>query len=186
MSALEAVLTPHPATPPRAGHRVRATVERSREGELALHYALRGPLAEVRIPAPVAAPRQQHLLWQHTCFEAFLALARGGPYHELNFSPSGAWAAYAFRAYREGAPLASDAVEPEIAARTTEGGMVLTARLALGRLEEAYVEAPLHLALCAVIEDTQGDLSYFALHHPGQQADFHHAAGFTLRLDPPR
>jgi hypothetical protein len=44
--------------------------------------------------------------------------------------------------------------------------------------------AELQLALSAVLEDLQGRISYWALAHPPGNADFHHDAGFTLKLTP--
>ena len=45
--------------------------------------------------------------------------------------------------------------------------------------------AVLSLDLCAVIEELDGHLSYWALHHPAAHADFHHRDGRTLRLAAP-
>jgi hypothetical protein len=41
---------------------------------------------------------------------------------------------------------------------------------------------PLRLAITAVIEDSQGALSYWALAHPASRPDFHHHNGFVLEL----
>jgi hypothetical protein len=43
-------------------------------------------------------------------------------------------------------------------------------------------DAPWRLGLSAVIEDTRGSLSYWALAHPPGKPDFHHADGFALEL----
>jgi hypothetical protein len=183
---MDAILSPHPSTPPEGKHRLRASATRTRAGDLALRYVLEGPLSEIRVPPAVDRPGQKHLLWQHTCFEAFVTLAPGGPYHELNLSPSGEWAAYGFHAHRQGGPLAADAIAPEIATVTSADRLALTALIPLARLSERYVEAPIHVALSGVVEDVRGSLAYFALHHVGEKADFHHPEGFTLRLDPPK
>ena len=42
---------------------------------------------------------------------------------------------------------------------------------------------PLRLGLSAVIETTDGALSYWALAHPAPRPDFHQRAGWTLRLE---
>jgi len=180
---MDAILAPHPTTPPAVRLRLRAAAERAGL-ELVLRYVLEAPLAGIRVPAP-APPRPKHLLWQHTCFEAFVALAPGGPYHELNLSPSGEFAVYAFRAYREGEPLAPDALSPGIVTTRAPDRLELAARIPLARLSASYEKASIHVALSAVIEDASGGIAYFAAHHAAQKADFHHAAGFTLRLDPP-
>jgi hypothetical protein len=58
----------------------------------------------------------------------------------------------------------------------------LDAVIRLDRLEVSYVHAPLSLALSAVIEDSAGTLSYWALRHPAGKPDFHHPQAFALEL----
>jgi hypothetical protein len=43
----------------------------------------------------------------------------------------------------------------------------------------------LKLALCAVIEEESGMLSYWALNHPPGKPDFHHPDSFALEIGPP-
>ncbi len=38
-------------------------------------------------------------------------------------------------------------------------------------------------ALSAVLENDDGELSYWALHHPAATPDFHHPAGFVMELE---
>jgi hypothetical protein len=180
---MDAILSPHPATPPSVRMRLRAAANRVGD-ELVLRYVLEAPLDALRIPPPKPA-RPKHMLWRHTCFEAFVALVPGGPYHELNLSPSGEFAVYAFSTYRQNEPLAEDAISPGIVTTATRDGLELTARVALAPLSPGYEKAAVHVALSAVVEDASGGIVHFAAHHAGDQADFHHAAGFTLRLDPP-
>ena len=49
----------------------------------------------------------------------------------------------------------------------------------------ALQERKQRLALAAVVEETSGALSYWALRHPPGAPDFHHADGFVLALEPP-
>jgi hypothetical protein len=41
----------------------------------------------------------------------------------------------------------------------------------------------LRLGLSAVVEDKARVLSYWALKHPAEKPDFHHADGFVIELD---
>jgi hypothetical protein len=41
---------------------------------------------------------------------------------------------------------------------------------------------PLELAVTAVVELQDGEILYWALAHPGEQADFHWREGFGLRV----
>lgn len=40
----------------------------------------------------------------------------------------------------------------------------------------------LEVGMCCVLEHRNGEKSYWALSHPGQQPDFHHPDGFVLEL----
>jgi hypothetical protein len=154
--------------------RIDVEVERARS-ELALTYFVTGRTRDLMVAGPAAARTDG--LWRSTCFEAFVR-AGGEGYLELNFAPSGAWAAYRFDGYREGMAEA-DVSAPRIAAASGEGVFELVVRT---ELAGDLAAAPLTLALTAVIEERGGAKSYWALAHPEGRPDFHHAAGFTLPL----
>ena len=157
-------------------------VERASPGALDVRFRLDGPTSELRIPAR-RPPRIASRLWEHTCFEAFVAAAGGAAYHEMNFAPSGAWAAFAFRGYRDGEPLSDPALAPAIAVRREAGRLLLDARVPLARLSPAYAGGRLRVALTAVIEAADGGRSFWALRHPAGLPDFHHRDGFALVLE---
>jgi len=175
-------LTRHPDTPSRAIRAVAVHATRTADGKLALHYSLSGEIAAVRVPPPGPA-RLGWKLWRHTCCELFVREKGADPYHELNFSPSGEWATYAFTRYREGTTLADDGLNPQIAVQSTPGRLDLYALADLPRLSPSYLRAPLAVGLAVVIEETSGGLSYWALRHAAGKPDFHHAAAFALALD---
>jgi len=168
-------LVPHPSTPGAAVRAVHAAAARTRPGLLALRYRIEGELGRLRIPPP-RAPAPGERLWQQLCCEAFVATAvsaGAGPYREFNFSPSGEWGAFEFHRYREGAPLAVP--DPGITVLRDGQALELSASVEV----EA---AKLRLALCVVIEELDGKLSYWALRHPAPRPDFHHPDGFALEL----
>lgn len=173
----------HQLTPIDAVDRLDAQVRRQPSSVLLVTFTLTGDLAGVRIPR-AAAPRIADRLWEHTCFEVFVAAEGAQAYHEFNLSPSSEWMAHAFRRYREGGPLADEELDPKIAVHRRERSLELTATLALNRLSADYSRDPLQLGLTAVIEDARGALSYWALRHPVEKPDFHLSETFTLRLPP--
>jgi hypothetical protein len=116
--------------------------------------------------------------------EAFLRHQGEPAYCEFNFAPSGEWAAYAFRRYRDGASLAQ-AWDPCIAVRRIKDRLELDALIRLDCLPPVQPRTRLQLALSAVIEDKQGTLSYWALTHPPGRPDFHHPDAFALELEWP-
>ena len=82
----------HPATPTPVVHRIDVAVGTMPDGALRLRYFLDGEIERIALPRRVASRRADRL-WQHTCFEAFIARRDARAYCELNFSPSGEWAA---------------------------------------------------------------------------------------------
>jgi hypothetical protein len=173
-------LTLHPDSRCLAATRIDVDVARFRSGHLRLRYVVTGAIADLRLPPAAAAVRAQEL-WRHTCFEAFLRAPPSEAYYELNFAPSRQWAAYRFTAYRAEMRDADEVSEPDIAVAASAERYELTAWLALPGLPS---DATWRLGLSAVIEETSGRKSYWALAHPPGKADFHHADGFAAELPP--
>jgi hypothetical protein len=173
----------HPETPTDAVRSIAAHVCREPGGRLAVTYILEGDLDRLRVPAP-RTPRLASRLWQHTCCEIFIACKSLPAYYEINLSPSGEWAAYAFNGYRSPQAGESHTVElaPQVAVRDVASKLELDAVIRLDRLPAAYLGSPLSLALSAVVEDSDGVLSYWALRHPRGKPDFHHSEAFVLEL----
>jgi hypothetical protein len=174
-----ASLVIHPATPCKAVRRIAASIRRD-AGGLRISYRVEGDIESLRLPPP-GGPVRTDLLWQHSCFEAFLRADGNDSYHEFNFAPSGAWAAYRFAERRRGGS-APDVAEPSIECRRDGESFVMTVALALDALPELAARVALHAGLAAVIEDARGVLSYWALAHGATQPDFHDPATFRLRL----
>lgn len=170
----------HPATPSRHARSIDVRIAPEPGGELRLTYTLTGDISQIAVPE-TAAPQRLDGLWRHTCFEAFLMLGHGPDYREYNFAPSGDWAAYTLRGYRQDAH--SDPMPPPaIDCRVCDTALVLEARLPRQSLPHV---TGLRLGLSAVVEDRDGTLSYWALHHPSDKPDFHHTDAFALDLDLP-
>lgn len=173
----------HPSTPADAARGISVRVHRSADGVLALAYCLDADMARIRVPAP-RSPGIAHQLWEHTCFEAFVAIVDAAAYHEFNFAPSGEWAAYQFHSYRSAAGLGDEALDPRIVVRRGADRLELDAHVSLERLSPAHCRAALRLGLSAVVEERDGTCSYWSLCHPAGAPDFHHAEALALRLEP--
>ena len=155
-----------------------ASVRWLADGSIAIRYRLAADLWRVVIPQPRGGCAADGL-WQHTCFEAFVATPGEAAYHEFNFSPSGQWAVYRFSGERQRVP--GDAPPPAGPSITTErsaDSLVLQAWLPRALLPAR----PTAIGLTAVIETLDGQLSHWALDHPrDDRPDFHHPAGWTHR-----
>lgn len=150
-------------------------------GELSLAYRLKGSPERLRIPGPLP-PGPADGLWEHTCFEAFIAVADGPAYREFNFSPSGQWAAYGFSDYRQRDEAFKAAAAPRLAFRRLPDGVELDAVVSPELLPPDPAGAGYRLGLSAVVESADGGKSYWALAHPGPKPDFHRRDAFTLAL----
>lgn len=141
--------------------------------ELFLRYHLEGPLKDLLL-APLNSSHQfKDGLWQHTCFEFFVKDPKATNYTEFNFSPSGDYAVYFFKNYRERDLSFTYEAQPQIKARLSEASFDLEVKVPL--LKGDY-------SLTAVIEDQKKVIQYFALAHKKEKPDFHDPASFIGSL----
>ena len=185
------------AGPPRSLDAAAVVLRRAGQApELQLRYRLQG-LEGLQLPEPSRAASRRDELWQHTCFEAFVGTPDQQAYWEFNLSPSGDWAVYRFSGYRQGQ-------QQEVCYATLPFDLDPDPRLAVTQLPQPALQAlelsccvqlppglagarQLRIGLTAVLESdlsasNGGCLSYWALAHPGPQADFHDRRGWTLLL----
>ncbi|HEY2921070.1 MAG TPA: DOMON-like domain-containing protein [Candidatus Binatia bacterium] len=179
-----AALANHPEMLSESVGGIEARVLLADVGALTITYVLTGDFIRVQIP-PARPPNRVDGLWCHTCFEAFIGVKDDAAYYEFNFSPSGEWAAYAFRDYRDGGPIKDNNLDPNIAVRREVEMLELNAIIRLDRLPAMQPGASLRLGLSAVIEEIDGRITYWALKHPPGRPDFHHPDNFILEIQPP-
>ncbi|MBW4521680.1 MAG: DOMON-like domain-containing protein [Scytolyngbya sp. HA4215-MV1] len=147
---------------------------------LTMSYCLQGQLAAISISIPEPYPTRQHNLWQTTCFEFFLGIPSRDHYWEFNLSPAGHWNAYRFDGYRQG-------MQEELAFTTLPfqvelGTDRLSLVIALDLAAIVPVDHPLEVAITAVIQTQTDVITYWALTHPGTDADFHRRDSFVLAI----
>ncbi len=174
-----------PAAAP-AGVQLEGELQRT-DNRLHLRYRLADPSGAIRIPSADPTPARRDGLWSRTCLELFLAVPGEAAYWEFNLSPSGDWNVYRLRGYRQGlAPEPTVVALPFAVARRGDG---LELELAFELAPLVADDQPMQVAVTAVLEThapaggtDAGPLSYWALGHPGPEADFHDRAGFLLRI----
>ena len=177
------VLSLHPHSRCLAAAHIEVAIARPRADRLTLSYAVTGKVNDIRMPAVTAAGRSDEL-WRHTCFEAFVRASSGTEYYEFNFAPSTQWAAYRFTGYRTGMSVAAEITSIQIEAQSKPDCYTLRASLELDRLSGLPRSTLWRLGLSALIEDTGGRKSYWALAHPPGKPDFHHTDGFRHEFSP--
>jgi hypothetical protein len=174
-------LTCHTDSIPNATKNINVSLSFIAEGTLRLSYELTGDLTQLCVPKP-QNPSATDGLWQHTCFELFIAVEGKANYHEFNFSPSGQWAAYAFSDYRIIREWTLSQ-KPTITFVQTKETLNLVAIISVNDLHQNIAGKPIQLGISAIIEGNDGSRSYWALHHPLTHPDFHHREGFILSLN---
>jgi hypothetical protein len=173
----------HPDSLCLAATQIDVDIARLHAARMVLIYTVIGKIADLRLP-PVTSPTRAEELWQSTCFEAFVRCSASEAYYEFNFSPSTQWAAYQFDGYRSGMREASDVGPPAIEVQASPERFSLQASLQLDQLTRLPRDARWRLGLSALIEETSGRKSYWALAHPPGKPDFHHADCFAHEFSP--
>jgi hypothetical protein len=171
----------HPDSPSFAATHVEVEVTRPRAGRLILCYVVTGKIGDLRLPSVAAAARTDEL-WRTSCFETFVRASPNTGYYEFNFAPSTQWAAYWLTGYRSGMRVATEIGAPRIEVQSSPDCYTLQVALELDQLSRLPREAGWRLGLSALIEDTSGRKSYWALAHPPGKADFHHTDCFAHEL----
>jgi hypothetical protein len=168
----------HPDSRCAAVTEIEADLARPCASSLLLSYIVVGKISDLLMPAATASERTDEL-WRHTCFEAFLGADLDSGYYEFNFAPSTQWAAYRFDGYRSGMCVADEISVLKIEVESTPERYALWALLDLSSWPAS---SHWRLGLSAVIEETNGLKSYWALAHPAGQPDFHHSDCFAAEL----
>lgn len=162
----------HPDAPAGAIHSIDAELERMDGGAVAI-FRVRGDISRLVIPPPARRARADNL-WRTTCFELFVG-GEGAAYREYNFSPSTQWAAYEFDDYRSGMRNADAQIEAELYQEKNELQFSI-------EINDVFPN-PVQVGLTAVIEETNGSISYWSTAFAPGRPDFHAAAVRSLLLD---
>ena len=173
-------LVAHPAYPPARLSGVEAKVIGFDADWLRVRWRIDG--AQDLVVPPFAGRGRADELWQTTCFELFLRPEGSEAYIEVNLSPSERWAVYDFSAYRDGMAERPASREPDCTIR--QGSTFAIFDAAIPR--DVLPALPAAANFTAVIEETGGVKSFWALSHPAAKPDFHDPACFTAELAPPR
>lgn len=171
----------HPLMPSSQTDSIEVSIERQSDGRLWLRYHVEILLDALILPRE-ADPLRTDELWKMTCFEVFIRQPRHKFYIEFNASPSSQWAAYQFDDYRVGMAELPIDTAPEIGVDASESHFALEVTY---DLPSGWAGQPLEIGLSAVIEESDGTKSYWALAHPPGPPDFHHGDCFALRLAAP-
>ncbi|GAA4643823.1 hypothetical protein GCM10023115_17830 [Pontixanthobacter gangjinensis] len=134
-------------------------------GGCTARFTLQGDISRIKIPEQADGIREDYL-WKTTCFEIFWQPVSGNYYRELNLSPSSKWACYDFDDFRLNSRDApADGVE--IGCTHDHRELELEAEI------RSELPLPAHVALNAIIEDTDGNIQFWAIAFEDGKPEFH-------------
>ncbi|MEL6827429.1 MAG: DOMON-like domain-containing protein [Pseudomonadota bacterium] len=168
----------HPNTPCPWADALTVAWDRNPQG-FTITYHLSGDLSNLVWPMHDGGQRRDNL-WKTTCFEAFFRSQDSDQYIEFNFAPNGDWAAYQFTGYRSDPTRLACAAPVIISTRDQTAAMV---RVTLIEDLPLQGDTATLFGPTAVLDDTEGAHSFWALHHALIKPDFHHIETFGITLD---
>jgi hypothetical protein len=179
-------LIPFPDNCPHPEIEIAGQIERL-DQQLSITFQLTGEIEKIVIALSDDHPSRRNELWQTTCFEFFLGLKGSPKYWEFNLSPAGHWNIYRFDDYREG--MAEELAFQSLPFLVKVQADSLTLSLSLNLEPIISLTQDLEVGITTVIQtkinnliSEQNSITYWALTHVAQEANFHQRKSFILGL----
>lgn len=142
--------------------------------QVKLNYQLLGHLECYNFQKPIKQQRADEL-WKESCFELFLAHTSSEAYWEINLSPSTAWNAYRFDAYKKGMLPSSLFSTPRIKSLQTDNRYSFDVKMTL---QESLLNNELQINLAVILLDKQKKRHFYTLQPRQGHPDFHDRTTF--------
>ncbi len=159
---------------------ITGEIERT-EDQLSVRCHVKGDIISITIPELAKVPMRKDDLWKRTCFEVFIAPEGQTQYWEFNMSPSGNWNVYHMDAYRQ-VNMREEVLFTTLPFTFHKTDDELNLNISINLSYILPLDQKLNIGVTAIIQTFDGSESYWALTHPGTQADFHIRDGFTIQL----
>jgi hypothetical protein len=151
------------------------------ENRISIRYAVGGDVKKIMFPPLSEFPSRKDELWKGACFEFFLAISGQPPYWEFNMSPSGDWNVYRMDAYRR-VGFREEMAIAQLPFNFDNNGSKISLELSVDLSRLFHVSQPLQTSITAIVQTPEGQETYWALAHPGKEADFHLRESFSIHL----
>ena len=179
-------LIPFPDNCPHPEIEITGQIEQFNQ-QLSITFLLTGEIEKIAIAKSDAHPSRRNELWQTTCFEFFLGLKGSPKYWEFNLSAAGHWNIYRFDDYRQGMTeeLAFESLPFSVKIQSDSLTLSLSLDLETIISSTQNLEASITTVIQSNINNLiseQDAITYWALTHVGQEADFHQRKSFILDL----
>jgi len=146
-----------------------------------LRYKVNGGINQILLSAKSASPSRVDDLWKATCFEFFVAIPNQPEYWEFNMSPSEDWNVYKMDAYRR-VGFREETAFTHLPFLFDKTDNILTLDISVDLSPILQPEQKVQVGITAIIQTGDGKETYWALVHPGTQADFHLRESFLLTV----
>lgn len=148
--------------------------------KLTICYALLGNLTKVQIRDVADLPKRKYDLWEETCFEFFVGIKNNPSYWEFNLSPAGHWNVFRLDDYRQGLQEEMAVTSLPFSVQHKSDALLVDLEVNLNKFMPT--EQSLEVGITTVMKSKDGNLSYWALTHCGDEADFHRRESFIVEL----
>jgi hypothetical protein len=161
---------------------IKITGEIMRVGnKISLRYEVNGDIDRVLLSSKAPSSSRTDDLWKATCFEFFIAIPDQPHYWEFNLSPSGDWNVYVMEAYRR-VGFREEVVFTQLPFVFRKSQDKLSLDISLDLSPILQPKQVVQVGIASIIQTTDQTETYWALAHPGPQADFHLRESFTISL----
>jgi hypothetical protein len=179
-------LIPFPDNCPDPEIEITGQIERLNQ-QLSIAFQVTGEIKKIAVTSPAPNLSRRNELWQTTCFEFFLGLKGSLKYWEFNLSPAGHWNIYRFDDYRQG--MTEELAFQSLPFLVKVQADSLTLSLSLNLELIISLTQDLEVGITTVIQtkinnliSEQNSITYWALTHVAQEANFHQRKSFILGL----
>ncbi|MBU7584246.1 MAG: DOMON-like domain-containing protein [Nostoc sp. TH1S01] len=148
--------------------------------KLTISYKLIGDLTDIIIDSPSDTPTRKDGLWEDTCFEFFVGMKELERYWEFNLSPAGHWNVYRFDGYRQG--MQAETAFTTLPFYVEHQADILALNLDVDLAKIVASNQDIDVAITTVVKQKNHQVSYWALAHKGDKADFHLRNSFLICL----
>jgi len=144
-------------------------------------FRMLGEINNIFFPKLTQRPSRKDELWNTTCCELFVAKSGQPGYWEYNLSPSHDWAIFKFSNYRTAKTDDLSITEIDINTKIDKNSEFELNTIL--KLPGALIGQNLEIGVSSVIQNTLGEISYYALSHPVEKPDFHDRNCFTIHIN---
>lgn len=149
--------------------------------KIIVHFKL-NPVTHLNLGPLEKSQRRTLKLWEKTCLEFFIKNAKG-EYYEFNIAPNLDWNCFYFPS--KGSPLVEHPMNEPLEFKAHSNSDMFELEVTAGKknFHTLFWQAnQMSVGISSVIENKDGQISYWALEHCDSRPNFHHFDSFVVKL----